>query len=143
MGTAPCIYPQKWKKLDHEKFYSSIKFFIEGKGKYEYPPAIKISTETVSVGINDYMLSTKKLVEISGNSTFITLGTIETFSGKANLSIIDSTTKWGGTRSFQAVIIDNNTAYIITVSALHKEIPDFYPIFFEAIKSFNISGISI
>ncbi len=133
------VFPDTWKALPAKDFSSHMKVFIEGNGGNYYPPAIKVTMEKTNLSVNDYLLSAKKLVESSGDSSYRPMGKLQTFSGEASLVLMESTTNWGDVRSMQGVLVKNGMAYIITVSAIKEEFEDFYTTFFEAIRSFNIN----
>jgi hypothetical protein len=129
--------PTGWRFADSKELPPNVKVMVVGKGKKEYPPSINLATEKYNGTLKDY-LKTVKAINDSQSTSWKDLGTIQTASGNASLSQIDTKTTWGDVRMMHVIIIKDGTAYILTAASLTEEFPKFYKDFFNALRSLRI-----
>ncbi|NGX42551.1 MAG: hypothetical protein K940chlam7_00831 [Chlamydiae bacterium] len=130
--------PQRWHLADPEALPPSVKLMVVGKGNYEFPPSINLSTEEFEGTVKDYLKIVKEINSSQG-SDWKDLGVIRTKAGEASLSQADVVTEWGGVRMMHVIISRNGMIYILTAAALKEEFPKFYKTFFESLRSLRIN----
>lgn len=130
--------PQDWKGVDPSVLPEHVKIMVVGKGNKELPPSINLGYEEYKGSLKDYLKIVKELNKSQGDP-WVDLGTIETKSGPASLSQVDMASEWGTVRQMHVILLKNGVIYILTAAALKEEFPKFYPVFFESIKSLEIS----
>lgn len=136
--TATFISPEGWRFADSNMLPKHVKTMVVGKGEHEMPPSINLGYEEFNGTLKDYLKIVKKINESQGDK-WSDLGTIETKAGPASLSQVDIKTEWGALRQMHVIYLDQGVVYILTAAALKDEFPKFYPIFFQALRSFNIN----
>ena len=130
--------PKGWASVEREQLPSNIECLVVGSSKTSFPPSINLSTENFKGSLEDYLNIVKNISKEEG-SKFKKLGQIETHAGTASLSQTDLNTEYGKVRLMHAMLLHNETMYILTTSALSKEYVAFYPLFFHTMQSFQIS----
>ncbi len=129
--------PDDWTLLEPEQLPKSIIMLAKGAGKREVSPSINLAKENVTLTLREYLKVVREINEAEGRN-WKELGTIQTASGPASLSQCDYTDQWGDSRMLHAITVQNNTAYILTASALKEEFPDHYELFFQSIQSLHL-----
>ena len=122
--------PKNWQIADEKQLPDHVRFMVVGKGKYEFPPSINLSTEEYNGSLQDYLAIVKEINSSQG-AEWKNLGTIKTEAGAASLSQADALTEWGPIRMMHVILLKNGTIYILTAAALKKEFPNFYQTFFQ------------
>lgn len=132
------VPPSGWRVADLEALPKNVKIMVVGKGKYEYPPSLNLTTEEFKGSIKDYLKIVKNINEAQ-KSDWKDLGFLKTEAGEASLSQVDSKTEWGHVRLMHVITVKNGIAYILTAAALKEEFPQFYKDFFNSMKSLKIN----
>jgi hypothetical protein len=114
-----------------------VRVHVKGKGA-PVPPTVVLAVEKTTVDLRTYLQNCIEDHEAHVDSTCKKLGSIQTASGPASLLQVDRLTKWGEMRMLQSVILLDDTAYVMTATALQEEFPQYYKEFFGAIQSIKI-----
>ena len=130
--------PKNWQIADEKSLPDHVLFMVVGKGKYEFPPSINLSTEEFKGSLQEYLAIVKEINSSQG-AEWKNLGTIKTEAGDASLSQADTLTEWGPVRMMHVILLKNERIYILTAAALKKEFPSLYQTFFKSLKSLNIN----
>lgn len=136
--TAMFTPPKGWRLADQQGLSPHVQIMVVGKGNNTYPPSMNLATEKFSGTLKDYLKIVKKINEAE-KVEWKDLGPIRTLSGNANLSQVEITTQWGQIKMMHAIAVKDQTAYILTASALKEEFPKFYKDFFNSIQSLAIN----
>lgn len=131
--------PKGWYLADSNALPPHVTVMVVGKGSYEFPPSINLSTEEFEGTIKDYLRIVKE-INLSQGSEWKDLGTIRTQAGEASLSQADAMTEWGPIRMMHAIISRNGIIYILTAAALKNDFPTYYKTFFESLRSLRINS---
>jgi len=130
--------PKGWYLADSNALPPHVRVMVVGKGSYEFPPSINLSTEEFEGTIKDYLRIVKEINHSQG-SEWKDLGTIRTAAGEGSLSQADAITEWGPIRMMHVILPRNGVIYILTAAALRDEFPRFYKTFFESLRSLRIN----
>jgi hypothetical protein len=137
-GTVVFTPPPGWHFADKKELSPRVKVMVIGKGLKEFPPSINLTTEEYKGSLKDYLKIVKE-INASKRGQWKKLGTINTAAGKASLSQLDTPSQWGDLRMLHAILLSNETIYILTAAALAEEFPKFHKDFFAALKSLRIN----
>ncbi len=138
-GNCNFIPPKDWQTVNKKELPDKVITLVKGEGKYELPPSLNLAIEHVGMSLKQYIETVRDVHLSHGNTTWKKLGTLQTNAGPATLTQLERTSGWGKMRMIQAILMRNNTAYILTATALANEFPKFYKEFFQAIQSLTIS----
>lgn len=130
--------PKDWVTVDPKTLPQQVKILVKGKGENGLPPSLNLAIEETDMDLKSYLQTIKKLHESNNENEWKKLGSIQTSSGRAILTQIDTKTVWGDIRMMQTIILRNRRAYILTATALKDEFPEFYREFFQSIQSLKI-----
>jgi len=130
--------PSGWRVANPKALPKSVKAMVVGKGAYEFPPSINLSSEIYDGTLKQYLKRVKEINDSRG-AQWKDLGKISTEAGPASLSQVDTKTQWGDVRMMHVILKKENTIYIVTASALQKEFPKFYKDFFNSLKSLHFN----
>jgi hypothetical protein len=129
--------PQGWRFADPTKLPKHVKVMVVGKGSHGLPPSMNLGYEEFQGNLEDYLKLVKSINDSQGD-VWKDLGIIQTEAGAASLSQLDSLTEWGPLKQMHAIFIQNGIAYILTAAALKEEFSQFYPVFFQSLRSLRI-----
>lgn len=138
-GAVMFVPPKNWQIADSKDLPDHVHFMAVGKGKYNFPPSINLSTEEYGGTLKEYLAIVKEINGSQG-SEWKNLGLIKTEAGDASLSQADAMTEWGPVRMMHVILLREGVIYILTAAALKKEFPGFYQTFFKSLKSLNINS---
>lgn len=129
--------PSNWKIADSKLLPKSVKIMVIGESPSTFPPSMNLSLEPYRGTLKQYLKLIKNMDESRGNE-WKDLGFVHTEAGKASLSQVDEPSQWGIKRLMRAILLKNNTIYILTASALKEEFAQFYNHFFNAMRSLRV-----
>jgi len=138
-GAVLFVPPKNWQIADGKELPDHVQFMVVGKGKYNFPPSINLSTEEYAGTLKDYLAIVKEINSSQG-SEWKNLGMIKTEAGSASLSQADAMTEWGQVRMMHVILLKDGIIYILTAAALKKEFPSLYQTFFKSLKSLKINS---
>jgi hypothetical protein len=130
--------PEGWFLADPDGLPSHVQAMVVGKGKYEFPPSINLSTEEFAGSLRDYLKVVREINHSHG-SEWKDLGTIRTQAGEASLSQADTQTEWGSVRMLHVILSREGVIYILTAAARKEEFPKFYKTFFDSLRSLHVN----
>ncbi len=111
-----------------------------GKTSKGLAPSINLATEAVNVSLESYIEEVRKIHTSDPNSRWRDLGQYKTRLGDGRLTELETQTEFGTARMVQLVVIKENTAYILTASALKEEFSKYYKTFDQALRSLQSSS---
>ena len=133
--------PKGWGYSDPQSLPKSVKLMVIGESKGSFPPSINLSIEPFEGTLADY-LKIVKAINASQNNEWKNLGPIHTQAGRANLSQVDSSSKWGPIRLMHVILVRDHTAYIMTSAASRDEFSRFYKQFFQSMRSLRFDSVA-
>jgi hypothetical protein len=132
--------PKNWLMADPKTLPPRVKISFLSKISSGYCPSINLATEKVKLSLKEYLQAIKKIHEADPESRWREIGKIRTQAGVAALTEFDTQCEWGPVRLIQMILIQDNTAYILTGSALKEEFSKHYADFEIAFRSFHVTG---
>ncbi len=129
--------PQGWSYTEKIPELPYVKTMVYGKGKSNFPPSMNLSSEEFKGSLPDYLKIVKKINESKGLK-WKDLGKIQTLSGEASLSQVDSVIEWGPIRMMHVILVKDENVFILTAIALQNEFSVHYKEFFEALRSLKV-----
>ena len=134
--------PAGWKMADPKVLSKYVKIMVVGEMTGAFPPSINLAFDPFKGTMKGYLKMVKSYNESQG-ADWKDLGTITVKAGNASLSQVDTKTKWGVERQMQVIFLKDDTAWILTCSALKDEFSKYYKDFFEAIKSLRVNALNL
>ena len=133
------IPPKGWEAVEQDALSRQVKIaFIKKEVKEGFCPSLNLVEEQISGNLNDYLNSVKAIHEQNRTNRWRKLGKVQTASGEADLTEIDTTTPFGPVRLLQLFLLKEQCVYIITAAALKKDIPRFYADFQKSFHSLTL-----
>ncbi len=130
--------PQDWKIAKDVSLSPKVKIgYIENEKK-SFIASINLATEKTDVSIDEYLERVSMIHGSNPSTSWKSLGSIQTQSGKAHLTQIDNKSPIGDIRILQSILIDNGFAYILTGVCLKKDIGNHYQTFLDVFSSFFV-----
>jgi hypothetical protein len=130
--------PTGWMLIDPSKLPKRVKTMVVGKAPSSYAPSLNLSTEPYKGTLKQYLKVVKSLNDAKGYD-WKDLGTIQTLSGTASLSQVDTKAQGGIVRLMHVILVKNGNVYILTAAALKDEFATFYKDFFDAMRSLKVA----
>lgn len=116
----------------------SLGSFVE-KRNSGFCPSVNLTSEKVEISIQEYLKAVEATCK-SKKQTWRHMGQIASKAGKAELTQIEMSTKFGDLRLFQAILIQDGVAYILTTSALKKEFGKYAGVMEKSIRSLSFKS---
>lgn len=129
--------PQGWRFAEGQTKLKNVHSIVVGQGQHEFPPSLTLGVEQYPGTLKEYLKIVKTLSGAHGGD-WKDLGTIRTEAGEASLSQEDTKSVWGDLRMMHVILAKNGSVYILTAAALKEEFPQFYPEFFNSMRSLRI-----
>lgn len=111
--------------------------FIDTRQK-GFRPSLHLTSETVNMPMDSYLKVVQENFKRK-KQRWLHLGKIATLSGEAELTEIESDTPFGPVRVFQAILMRDGKAYILTAGALKSAFAKQSLLFKQAINSLTIT----
>jgi len=110
-----------------------------GKGSTDFRPSISLATEEVEEGLSlsEYMKAVKS-IQLADKNQYRDLGKFAMEGGKGRLIEITSTGGWGTIKMLQAILLKNNTVYILTGSTLKEDFLKLQPKLIQSFRTLKI-----
>lgn len=126
--------PPGWRQLEANQLPESVKAMVVGQGKGSVPPSINLSLEHYAGTIETY-LNTIDAINRSRGTPCQRLSTLDTPAGRGYLLQVIDETNWGAIQLIHLVLLDEGMIYLLTAAAPKEEFGQYYPLFFDAMKS--------
>lgn len=126
--------PSGWEIAQLKTPSPHVKIGFIGKGSTDFRPSINLAFEEVDVSLKDYIKAVKELQLADPTTKWRDLGKFPTQAGTGRLTEMSNTSPWGEIKIYQAIVVENNQAYILTAAVLKEDFPKFQA---ELMKSFR------
>lgn len=110
-----------------------------GKGSGPFRPSINLATEEVDVSLKEYVQAVKEIHLSEPDTQWRDLGKFPMRAGEGRLTEITASSRYGKIKQFQALLVQGNTAYILTAAASKEDLPRFQQEILQALQSFQIA----
>jgi hypothetical protein len=137
------VPPKGWHAAEAEQLSSHVKVGFIGKGRSSFCPSLNLALEEVALSAEKYVEAVKKLHQADKKNVWRDLGKIQTRSGEAHLTAIDTKTEFGPVRLMQMILVKNGMAYVLTGAALKEEFSLLYKEFQGAFQSLTITNSEV
>lgn len=119
------IPPEKWEIAQPKSDLGHLQIGFVNTSYRTFPPRISLATEEdAGTSVKEYVKAVK---ELQGTDPAIKewrdLGALKMQGGSGHLIEMQSSSSLGDIKILQAILIKNETAYILTASALKKDFP--------------------
>jgi hypothetical protein len=133
------VPPPGWEIAQLKNPSPHVKVGFIGKGSTDFRPSINLATEEeVDVSLKEYVKAVKEL-QISDPSTkWRDLGTLPMKAGTGRLVEMSSTGPFGEIKIFQAMFVDEGTAYILTAAALKEDMGKLRSELLQSFQTLNL-----
>ncbi len=130
--------PHDWKIAKDVSLSPKVKVGYTENEKKSFIASINLATEKTEASIDEYLERVSKIHGSNPATSWKSLGSIQTKSGKAYLTQIDNKSPIGDIRILQSIMIDHGYAYILTGVCLKKDIGIHHQTFIDAFSSFFV-----
>lgn len=130
--------PKKWNLADPAALSPRVKVGFICNRKKSFTPSMNLAIEEVALPLKEYISKVKQIHLSDKKNRWRELGYLQTKSGKAHLSQIETKNSWGHVRLLQSILIKDGYAYILTGVALKDDFPEFHPEFLKSFRSLEI-----
>ena len=132
------IPPKDWKVVDPKKLPKIVQIGFLSPGPKPFKASLNLVLETANADLETYVKNVKKHHLISRKSRWSEIGYVDTQSGRAHVSQIDTKAECGDIRTMQCILKHASQFYILTAVALREEFIDYHNDFLEAFESLSI-----
>ena len=141
-STLTCFFtpPPGWEISFPPASTPHVKILFTKPNGIKFSPSINLSIEPTSVSIEEYLKIIKEVHEQDRDKEWSMLGKMQTQSGLAQLTQINTSSEWGPVRLLQLILIKQGNAYILTAAALKKEFSLYYSLFQKAFRSLTLTA---
>jgi hypothetical protein len=134
------VPPKGWDCInDPAQLPQKVTVIYIGAGKTQFTPSINLAIEPTTLQPEEYLSLAKTYHQAQGDTRCKPLGMVDTKAGKAHLLQIDRPTQLGKVRFIQAVLVRDQTAYVVTATCLQDEFASLSSLIFKSIQSFSIT----
>lgn len=137
------VPPSDWKVVPSDKLPSSVKIGFVANSQKTFKPSLNLAIETTSAPLEDYVKAVKKKLLASRKNRWNELGYVETLSGKAHISQIDTKAECGDIRTMQCILKKEGNFYILTAMALRDEFVNYHDVFLKAFETLCVADSAI
>jgi len=131
--------PSGWE-IAHLKVPSPhVKIGFIGKGSTEFRPSINLALEEVDVSLKEYVKAVKELQLADPTTKWRDLGPFSMQGGAGRLTEMSNSSPWGTIKIFQAFLVADETAYILTAAVLKKDLPQFQVDLLNSFRSLTLT----
>lgn len=134
------IPPKKWQCADPTALSAHVEAGFFTKGKKGFHPSINLAKEKIDISLKEYVQCVKKIHLSDPNTSWRDLGSFKTKAGKGKLTEISVKNQWGNIRMLQLIMINNNTAYILTGACLKEEFSSLRKEMLRSFRSLNVTN---
>ncbi|HSX10541.1 MAG TPA: hypothetical protein VLF94_02340 [Chlamydiales bacterium] len=135
-----CLFqpPADWE-IAHLKTPSpEIHIGFLAKGSGEFRPSINLATEEIDGTLKEYVKAVKELHLSEPKVQWRDLGKFATRAGEGRLTEVTKPSAWGEMKIFQAIVVKDDTAYILTSAVLKKDLSRYHTSILNAFRSLNL-----
>jgi hypothetical protein len=134
-----CIFqpPTDWE-IAHLKTPTpeiQIGFLGKGSASAEFRPSINLAVEEIDGTLKEYVKAVKAIHTAEPKTQWRDLGKFATRAGEGRLTEISKSSVWGEMKIFQAIVVKEGTAYILTSAVLKEDLAKFRPAILDAFRS--------
>jgi hypothetical protein len=130
--------PADWECCQPKNMSPHIQIGFVGKGSTEFRPSINLAVEEVDVSLKTYLKAVKQIHLAQGNAVWRDLGPFKVAAGEGRLIQLCSFSPCGEVEMFQAILIRDHQAYILTAAALKKDTPHLKETILKSLASLSI-----
>jgi hypothetical protein len=140
IAAAICVFlpPTGWE-IAHLKTPSPhvLVGFI-GKGSTEFRPSINLAIEEVDVSLKEYVKAVKEIHLENPKAKWRDLGKFPMKAGEGRLTELTNPSPWGEMKVFQAMVVKDSKAYILTAAVLKQDLPKHQAAILDAFRSADV-----
>lgn len=127
LATLICIFqpPTDWEIAQLKVPAPNIHIGFLSKGTDGFRPSINLATEDVEVSLKEYVKAVKEIHTADPKIRWRDLGKFATQAGEGRLIELSNSSPWGKMKIFQAIVVKEGTAYILTAAVLNEDLSKY------------------
>lgn len=136
-----CIFqpPGDWEIAHLKKPAPEILVGFLGKGSSSvFRPSINLAVEEIDGTLKEYVKAVKEIHLAEPKIQWRDLGKFTTRAGEGRLTEISKPSAFGEMKIFQAMVVKENKAYILTAALLQEDLSKFRPAILESFHSLSL-----
>ena len=130
--------PSGWQCALPKNLSPHVQVGFIGKGASQFHPSINLATEEIDISLKEYVKAVKEIHIAEKNTAWRDLGKFSMKGGVGRLTEITSPSAWGDVKMLQAILVQEETAYILTAAVLKKEYPSFQKEILQSLQSLSL-----
>ncbi len=132
--------PSDWEMAQLTTPSPHVKMGFVGKGSAVFRPSINLATEEeVDVSLKEYVKAVKELQLADPMTKWRDLGKFAMEGGTGRLIEMTSPSPWGEVKVFQAFLVADQTAYILTAAVLKEDLPKLQSQLLASLRSLTLT----
>lgn len=132
--------PNDWKVQDPKKYSPYVTVAYAGKEEGFFRPSLNLAIEKNAGTEKEFLECVNKIQKKKPKSKWRKRSSIETNAGIAHLYEDEIITKAGAIKILQAILVKDNTAYILTGNCLIKDLLTYLPIHISTFKTLTFTN---
>lgn len=133
------IPPKNFEAADPRSLSKEVLIGFVGKS-CSLKPSVNLASENTTASLREYINAIKESYKDDKKCFLRELGTIDTKSGKAFLIEISQTTSFADIRLMQAVLLKDNTAYVLTSCSSKEDFTKYQKEFLRCFNSLTVTS---
>ena len=131
--------PENWEIAQPKHLAPCVQVGFVFQSGTDYRPSINLAMEEIDdTNLKEYIKAVKKIHQAQPNTQWRDLGKFPMAGGIGRLTEITSQSPWGELKMLQAILVEDNTAYILTGSVLKQDFPRFQNEILKSFKTLNL-----
>lgn len=130
--------PVDWELAFPEHHSQFVQVGFIGKGSTAFRPSINLATEEIDVDLKKYLKAVKQIHLAEPNTSWRDLGKFTTLAGEGRLTEITTTSPLGPVKMLQMILVQANTAYILTGAAIKDDFLQIQATLTQSFATFNL-----
>lgn len=131
--------PKDWKVQDPKKYSPYVTVAYAGKEEGFFRPTLNLAVEKNAGTTEQFLECVNKIQKKRPKSKWKKRSEIQTKAGIAYLFEDEVITKAGAVKILQAILVKDNTAYVLTGNCLVKDLLTYLPIHINTFKSLSFT----
>jgi|GEM_PF-4193664 len=136
-----CVFtpPENFLAQSPDRYPPFVKIAFSGTEEKHYHPTINLAIEKNSGPEKEFLECVEKLQKKKARSKWKKLQSIETLAGRATLFEDEYPSSSGTVKIYQAILVKDDTAYLLTGCSLKKDTQKYFPLFKKSFHSLSLT----
>ena len=130
--------PEGWQAARPQGLSEYVEIGFVGKSSESFSPSISLAKEGIDCGLKEYVQAVKEIHLAEANTQYRDLGPFAMKGGKGRLIQLSNPSTWGDLTLFQAILVKDKMAYILTASMLKQEMASLQKEVIASLQSLDV-----